>query len=394
MTEARTPARTCLECGRRLGPAVRSRCPGCGASLTRQVDFRNSEERLKQDGPRLIAERRQAGLEGLVGGLRFIVINTEPEHHQTAVEELLLRTGLSVLEGFEDELAWTIVLRAPGSADVLVTARKGGSPFAAFPGHPKTRSLPATRLETLAFACRDVVTYARIQRERGVTFMTEAPVETDAFRFLQTTPSRFTGNSVGLIESCGPARSYRTAGATDLDGQLEKPDKDYLTNVGRLDHAATRVRAEERDAAILEFITLTNYRFDFAIYVKSLNSITNVARLSAGDFAMVFTSGIAPFVDDTTSGPTERFIHDYGPRVHHLAWETSAIDDTFASLKRDGQAFLLDLVGSPEEGLKQTFSAMSPHTLLVNEYIHRYGDFDGFFTRSNVTLLTEATERQ
>jgi hypothetical protein len=36
----------------------------------------------------------------------------------------------------------------------------------------------------------------------------------------------------------------------------------------------------------------------------------------------------------------------------------------------------------------------SNHTLIVNEYIHRYGDFDGFFTRSNVERLTKATERQ
>jgi hypothetical protein len=56
--------------------------------------------------------------------------------------------------------------------------------------------------------------------------------------------------------------------------------------------------------------------------------------------------------------------------------------------------FLIDLVGSPDEGLKQTFSKQSEHTLLVNEYIHRYGDFDGFFTKSNVTLLTAATDVQ
>jgi hypothetical protein len=56
--------------------------------------------------------------------------------------------------------------------------------------------------------------------------------------------------------------------------------------------------------------------------------------------------------------------------------------------------FLLDLVGSPEEGLKQIFSSPSENTLIVNEYIRRYGDFNGFFTRSNVTLLTGATDKQ
>jgi len=139
---------------------------------------------------------------------------------------------------------------------------------------------------------------------------------------------------------------------------------------------------------------LTNYDFDFAIYVKSLNSITSVARLSHSDFAMVFTSGIAPFISTEVSGHTEKFISNYGPRVHHIAFQTEKIEETVDALGKDGMQFLLPLVGSPEEGLKQIFSQPSENTLLVTEYIHRYGDFDGFFARSNVTKLTAATDKQ
>ena len=139
---------------------------------------------------------------------------------------------------------------------------------------------------------------------------------------------------------------------------------------------------------------LTNYDFKFAIYVKIFNSITNVARISKKDFAMVFTSGVTPYIDDKSTGPTEKFINKYGPRVHHLAFHTENIEDTVHQLDEDGMRFLIGLVGSPKEGLKQTFSQPSPNTLLVNEYIHRYGDFDGFFTKENVTLLTGATEKQ
>ncbi len=386
--------RICLECGERLTPQDDTVCPHCGADVAHMIDFRNSDERLLREVPRLIEERRRVGLEGLVGGLEFIVINTEPGNQQAAVEELLLRTGLRVDDAFEDPDGRTVVLHLPGSADVLVRSRTGDSPFTHFTDYPKARHCRATRLETLAFTCHDLPGYERIQRERGIAFLTEAPVEGSGFRFLQTSPSPFTGNSIGLIERRTGKRSYRSPASRDLDWRFEEPRTEYLARIGRLDHAATRVRAAERDAAILEFIGLTNYRFDFAIYVKSLNSITNVARLTDDDFAMVVTSGIAPFVEDGTSGPTETFIHNYGPRVHHLAWETESIGDVFSGLQADGQAFLLDLVGSPEEGLKQTFTKMSPYTLLVNEYIHRYGDFDGFFTRSNVTLLTEATEKQ
>lgn len=44
--------------------------------------------------------------------------------------------------------------------------------------------------------------------------------------------------------------------------------------------------------------------------------------------------------------------------------------------------------------LRQTFSRPLANTLMVNEYIKRYAGFDGFFTKSNVTLLTKATENQ
>jgi hypothetical protein len=64
------------------------------------------------------------------------------------------------------------------------------------------------------------------------------------------------------------------------------------------------------------------------------------------------------------------------------------------ALKDNGMEFLLDLVGSEDDGLKQIFSVPSVNTLLVNEYIHRYGNFEGFFTKGNVTLLTAATNKQ
>jgi hypothetical protein len=216
------------------------------------------------------------------------------------------------------------------------------------------------------------------------------------YYFIQTMPSKFTGNSLGFIEWKGERGIYSPPESRCIDCEIMpgSPDRLHLRNVLWLDHAATRVRAQDRNSAILEFMRLTNYNFDLAIYVKSLNSITSVLRLSPSDFAMVFTSGIAPYVAREISGPTEKFISNFGSRVHHIAFQTEEIEETVAALRRDGMRFLLGLVGSPEEGLKQIFSAPSENTLLVTEYIHRYGGFDGFFTLSNVTSLTAATDRQ
>ena len=371
------------------------RCPHCGESAAMVLDFSNSDEYLKQQTPKVIAERKHLGLVGLVGSLAAVIINTEGDRQKAAASELLRFTGYVYDTTFEEQQYTTCALKCAGSADFLIRSRKDGkNPFLEYSLAPKSRHLPNTRLETLVFHTVDIEKYVEIQKARGIRFLTDDIIRRDHYAFIQTRPSRFTGNSIGLIQWHGEKGNYKSHGDRELPWNLRKPDYAYLRNIGRLDHCATRIRAKDRDPAIMEFMNLTNYKFDFAIYVKSQNSITNVSRLSMNEYAMVFTSGIAPYVSDELSGPTEKFIHNYNTRVHHMAFTTKDIENVFAELGRDGMDYLVNLVGSEDEGLKQTFTVASPTTLLVNEYIHRYGDFDGFFTRSNVTLLTEATKKQ
>jgi len=371
------------------------RCPRCGVSLPSVYDFRNSDDYLANEIPRILEERERVGLTRLVGGLECVIINTEPERQQATVKELLRYTGLEFDGTFQDVCYTTCVLKSKGSADFLVRSRRSAdNPFMAFNHFSKSKDRLNTRLETFVFETKDIGEVVAIQKSRGVKFLTDDIIHTNSYSFIQTIPSSFTGNSLGFIQWWGERGKYVSSESKVLDWQIDKPGSEYLKNIKELDHAATRIRAEHRDAAIIEFMELTNYNFDFAIYVRLFNSITNVARLSDQDFAMVFTSGISPYLSDEESGPTEKFIHHYGPRVHHMAFRTEFIEDTYSAIKEDGMDFLVELVGSPEEGLKQTFTVASEQTFLVNEYIYRYGDFKGFFTKSNVTLLTEATDKQ
>jgi hypothetical protein len=355
----------------------------------------DEEEALIADAEKVVGERRDAGIEGLVGGLDSVIIATATDRLVPAVYELLRYTGLSCTESFFHEEAQAYILGVPDSPSVIVRSRQGDkNPFARANRGLLTGSCPDTRLETLVFSTSDLREYLAIQKARGVRFLTREPLESDLFSFIQTEPSAYTGNSLGFIEWYDDVRSYVPAGATAVFPDLEKPAFCHLSNISVLDHAATRVRARDRSAAILEFLWLTNYHYDFAVHVRSLNSITSVARREPADFAMVFTSGITPFSEDRESGPTEKFIRNYGTRVHHVAFRTREIERTVAALGQDGLEFLLGLVGSEEEGLKQIFSEPSKNTLLVTEYIHRYGGFDGFFSRSNVEKLTSATGRQ
>lgn len=382
----------CPKCQQVHAHLINGTCPSCGGKDVHV--FQNSDESLRREAASIVEERKKLGLEGLVKGLSCVIINTEPDHQKATVEEFLRFTGLNVMEAFEDAHFRTAVLATEGSADFLIRSRKTENPFLELNKRPKSRHLPNTRLETFVFETTDIERYVSIQKTRGIEFLTEDVDHCDNYSFVQTVPSQYTGNSIGLIQWRQKPGIYITSGAKPVKWKFPKADDLPAKNVKELDHAATRVRAEDRDAAIIEFMNLTNYKFDFAIYVKIFNSITNVARFSSKDFAMVFTSGIAPYVDDETSGPTEKFVHNYGPRVHHMAFRTEEIEKTVSTLKDEGLNYLLDLAGSEEEGLKQIFSSPSEHTLLVNEYIHRYGDFDGFFTRSNVTLLTGATSKQ
>lgn len=159
-----------------------------------------------------------------------------------------------------------------------------------------------------------------------------------------------------------------------------------------LDCVVINTEPKRHRPAVEELLRYTGYTLDGAF--EESDSITSVTRLSPDDFALVFTSGISPFVDDEQSGPTEQFIQNYGSSTHHLAFFTEKIEWTFGALKKDGLEILSPLLGSPEEGLKQTFSTASEHTLIVTEYIYRCEGFDGFFTRSNVTELTRVTENQ
>jgi hypothetical protein len=355
----------------------------------------NKDNKLNLEAHKVLQMRKETGLEGLVEGLDSIIIRTERDRQMLAVNEFLNYTGMEVKEGYEDNTETSWVLKKEGSASIIIiSGREKDNPFYPYNNYPAAAKLPNTRLETFLFSVKDLQAYYRIQKDRGVRFMTDYIIDNPYYQWIQTIPSSFTGNSIGFIQWKGRIKEYAPQSNTKLNLQFKKPSVNYLENIRYLDHAATRVKAQERDAAIIEFMELTNYYFSKAIYVETLNSITNIARCSKQNFAMVFTSGILPYQNDEVSGPTEKFIHYYGPRVHHLAFYTNNLKETFTRLEEDGCKFMIGLVGSQEEGLHQTFSESSDNTLLVREYIHRYANFDGFFTKSNVTLLTKATDKQ
>ena len=99
------------------------RCPKCNEKDHHVVNFQNNDDFLQAEVPKVIAERKEFDLEGRVGGLANLIINTEPTNHTTAVEEMINYTGFHVVEAFEDEQFQTTVLRTANSADLLIQSR-------------------------------------------------------------------------------------------------------------------------------------------------------------------------------------------------------------------------------------------------------------------------------
>ena len=105
----------------------------------------------------------------------------------------------------------------------------------------KSRHLPNTRLETFVFETKDIEKYVSIQKSQGVMFLTDEIIHEDNYSFIQTVPSKFTGNSLGFIQWTGKQGRYETSGSKPLHLDLKKPEHDHFKNIRWLDHAATRV---------------------------------------------------------------------------------------------------------------------------------------------------------
>lgn len=176
-----------------------------------------------------------------------------------------------------------------------------------------------------------------------------------------------------------------------------------------VDHCATRVLSCSRECAILEFMVLSNYYFWGAFNISDMNSSTNVTRHAAEKAsdtdspAKVFTANNTPYFINAFEGkpmPTEKFVLNLGPRMHHLAQAVADgeragqknIDYVVSVLKSDAEVdFLAKIFGECKEpDLKQIFSKRSRYSLLITEFIQRCYGYDNFFTKANVAALTEA----
>lgn len=371
---------------------------------------------------RLLEERDRVGLTQMIGAVDALMITVDPDRSVGYVNELCLMTPYHYLVTLESEQHYTHVLRIDlDSPDLLVREVKDPNMRGIFrclnEVYPVGAAKPNSRYMGEIFRVENLHEVVELQKSREIRFFNQEQIrklELPANMAI-VKPSPYTHNIVGYWERPESELRVYALGLSSIRDDIQQAyveAKNMQAKLGLdnlllpIDHLATRVYSQNREVAILEYLTLSSYYYWGSYDIADQNSSTNVTKSvhyesEAKSPAKVFTAANYPyFVNHLLKlpSPTESFVRNFGPRLHHLAisvadGETNGvpnIDYAVEALKGCGKNFLLNVIGSKEEGLKQIFSSASEHSALIVEYVQRFGDFQGFFTKDNVADLTHA----
>jgi len=384
-------------------------------------DFFN-EYRMK-----IYERRRASGLEDLLENMRGVVIQVEHGEGLPYLEELYTMSPYRFDCARLNDTHKVYFLTAKPEQPRMIVLEPLSATYTDDLTrlnmlYPKARPKPNARYVGEVFATKDLKETRRVLESHEIRFH-DPGEETDPFfaneHFTFTVPSDFTGNRIGYTAiDLGDTDAIGFGQKLELTGsELERLDqaeqRSAKAEIAELlvgpDHMATRILAGEREDALLEFLTMSNYYFWGAYNIGEMNSSTNVNRNPHVDDethspAKVFTANNTPSFVNSFEGlpmPTEDFVRNYGRRMHHIAYQVldgdhpsgqKNIDYLVGELKSFDIPFLAHVVGScgDEPDLKQIFSKHSKYSILITEYIERCNGYEGFFTKSNVAALTEA----
>lgn len=371
---------------------------------------------------RLLEERDRTGLTSMIHEIDALMITVDPGHSVQYIAELALMTPYHYLVTLESEKHWTHVLRIDlDSPDILLREVKDPNLRGIFRSlnevYPVGAKKPNSRYMGEILRVDNLHDVVRLQNEREFRFFSQDELRKLEFpgNLAVSKPSPYTHNIIGYLERKPDELRVYALGVSGINPDVQAAYQAAKELQSRLrvddllmpiDHLATRVYSQNREVAILEYLSWSSYYFWGAYNIKDQNSSTNVTKSVHGvaesrSPAKVFTANNTPyFVNhlEKLPSPTETFVRNYGPRLHHMAIAVKDgerdgiehIDFVVNAIAEQGKGFLLDVIGSKEQGLKQIFSNASEHSSLIIEYVQRYGDFDGFFTKENVAALTEA----
>jgi hypothetical protein len=389
-------------------------------------DKKNSEF-FEEYRLKIYERRKSSGLDQMLGKMRGVVVQVETGDASAYLEELYLMTPYRFAAAYRSETHNIYAMISEARFPRLFVIEPLDNDFEDDVKrlnmiYPLARAKPNARYVGEIFHTVDLDETRTLLESHNIRFEYPGDTENHLYTndpFVFTVPSDFTYNRVGYTNSdMDDYDSLMLGHPFELTGeqlaQLEKHAAigreagihELLTGI---DHMATRILAGEREDAILEFLTMSNYYFWGAYNIHEMNSSTNVNRNHNVDDdkespAKVFTANNTPsFVNsfEQLPMPTEDFVRNFGRRMHHIAYEVidgehqsgvKNVDYVVGKLGTLGVPFLAHVVGECKDDpdLKQIFSKHSKYSILITEYVERCHKFKGFFTKQNVASLTEA----
>ncbi|HUM99809.1 MAG TPA: hypothetical protein PLI96_04930, partial [Halothiobacillus sp.] len=292
---------------------------------------------------RVLAERDRSGLTEMIGGIEALVIAVEPGKSLEYISELALMTPYHYLVTLDSTKHMTHILRIDmNSPDILLREIKDPDYSDLFRSlndqYPVGARRPHSRYlgEILRVTNRyDVVA---MQQEREFRFLTMGQLaELDLpLNMSISKPSPYTHNVVGYMERSPEGLRVYQHGFSLIMPEAQaayergKAMQEYIgikDMILPIDHLATRVYSQNREAALLEYLALSSYYYWGSYDIKDQNSSTNVTKNVRGapesnSPAKVFTANNTPYCVnhlDKLPSPTENFVRNYGPRLHHMA---------------------------------------------------------------------------
>ena len=389
-------------------------------------DKKNSEF-FEEYRLKIYQRRVSSGLEEMLGNMCAVVVQVETGDALPYMEELYLMGPYRFTAGYINDTHKIYILTSRPEfprfflIEPLTTSYEDDVKRLNML-YPLARNKPNARYIGEIFHTKDMAETRTTLESHNVRFHYPGEVKNSFYaneHFCFSFPSDFCCNRVGYTsfemedyESLSIGQRFHLT--SEQLAALEQQDaigRDLGLNdlLAGVDHMATRVLAGEREDAILEFLTMSNYYFWGAYNIADMNSSTNVNRNHHVDDdkrspAKVFTANNTPsFINsfENLPMPTEDFVRNFGRRMHHIAIEVrdgdhpsgqKNVDYVVGKLAELKIPFLADVVGECQDDpdLKQIFSKHSAYSILITEYVERCHEFKGFFTKQNVAALTQA----
>ncbi|MFZ0105951.1 MAG: hypothetical protein WAK92_03735, partial [Thiobacillus sp.] len=310
-------------------------------SFPRTGDKQNSPQFEDYLG-RLLDERDRLGLTDAIRQIDALMITVEPSHSVAYVAELCVMTPYHYLVTLETEAHYTHILRIDMSApDILVREVKDPNVRGIFRSlnevYPIGAVKPNSRYMGEVLRVTDPHAVVDMQKARDIRFFNQEQIRKLELpgNMAVVKPSPYTHNIVAYWERPeSDIRVYALGWSSirdDMQAAYEgaKATQEQLgidEMLLPIDHLATRIYSQNREAAILEYLTLSSYYYWGSYDIADQNSSTNVTKSVhyANELespAKVFTAANHPYFMNhlLTESPTEAFVRNFGPRLHHIA---------------------------------------------------------------------------